>query len=186
MSYGYAAFSNDANPRCCRCYQLDFTSGPVVGKSMIVQVNHLESLGIPWIQLKKPWNPLKSIAKHDRLEWFLIIKVSRLIAWFYSWHLPTQVTNTGSDLGSGQFDLQIPGGGVGIFTQGCPNQWGSWNGGAQYGGVSNRNECYNLPTQLQEGCFWRFDWFANADNPTMNYREVSCPRELTDRTNCFA
>lgn len=32
-----------------------------------------------------------------------------------------QVTNTGGDLGSNHFDLQIPGGGVGIFN-GCQSQ----------------------------------------------------------------
>ena len=32
-----------------------------------------------------------------------------------------QVTNTGGDLGSNHFDLQIPGGGVGIFN-GCETQ----------------------------------------------------------------
>lgn len=32
-----------------------------------------------------------------------------------------QVTNTGGDLGSNQFDLQIPGGGVGIYN-GCQSQ----------------------------------------------------------------
>ncbi|KAG8849485.1 hypothetical protein FRB91_009852 [Serendipita sp. 411] len=44
-----------------------------------------------------------------------------------------QATNTGGDLGSNHFDLLMPGGGVGIFN-GCNAQYGSWNGGAQYGG----------------------------------------------------
>ncbi|KAF4604638.1 hypothetical protein EYR40_003412 [Pleurotus pulmonarius] len=55
-----------------------------------------------------------------------------------------QATNTGGDLGSNHFDILMPGGGVGIFN-GCPAQFGSWNGGAQYGGVSSRSECSNLP-----------------------------------------
>jgi hypothetical protein len=38
-----------------------------------------------------------------------------------------QATNTGGDLGENHFDLLIPGGGVGIFN-GCPAQYGSWNG----------------------------------------------------------
>lgn len=42
--------------------------------------------------------------------------------------LVVQATNTGGDLGSNQFDLLIPGGGVGIYN-GCNSQYGSWNGG---------------------------------------------------------
>lgn len=37
--------------------------------------------------------------------------------------LIVQATNTGGDLGSNQFDLAIPGGGVGIFN-GCTQEWG--------------------------------------------------------------
>ncbi len=32
-------------------------------------------------------------------------------------------TNTGGDVGSGQFDLMIPGGGLGIYKDGCKRQW---------------------------------------------------------------
>ncbi|KAJ8701844.1 hypothetical protein PTI98_000593 [Pleurotus ostreatus] len=94
-----------------------------------------------------------------------------------------QATNTGGDLGSNHFDLLMPGGGVGIFN-GCPAQFGSWNGGAQYGGVSSRSECSNLPAAVQAGCHWRFDWFKGADNPSISFREVQCPAALTDITGC--
>jgi hypothetical protein len=95
-----------------------------------------------------------------------------------------QVTNTGSDLGQNHFDLQIPGGGVGIFN-GCLPQWGSkfvW--GQQYGGVSSIDGCYKLPSQLQNGCIFRFQWFQGADNPTINFRPVACPAELTKISGC--
>lgn len=43
-----------------------------------------------------------------------------------------QVTNTGHDLGHDHFDIQIPGGGVGYFNQGCMAQWNAgpdgWGG----------------------------------------------------------
>ncbi|KAE8740030.1 endo-beta-1,4-glucanase [Frankliniella occidentalis] len=55
--------------------------------------------------------------------------------------LTVQVINTGSDLNSNQFDLQIPGGGFGMFTEGCPKEWPAYTSsawGAQYGGVANR------------------------------------------------
>ncbi|KAI6203947.1 Cellulase [Aphelenchoides besseyi] len=136
LSYGFAAAniagSNEAG-WCCACYKITFTSGPVNGKQMIVQV-----------------------------------------------------TNTGGDLGANHFDLQIPGGGVGIFN-GCSAQWKApadgW--GARYGGVSSRNDCNQLPTALRAGCQWRFDWFKNADNPTMNFQKVACPAEITAKTGCI-
>lgn len=67
-----------------------------------------------------------------------------------------QVTNTGGDLGSNHFDLQMPGGGVGIFN-GCAAQWGAPNDGwgARYGGVSSVSDCASLPSALQAGCKWR-------------------------------
>ena len=96
-----------------------------------------------------------------------------------------QVTNTGSDLGSGHFDLQLPGGGVGLFD-GCTSQWGLptsvW--GQTYGGVSSRSDCSSLPAAIQPGCYFRFDWFMGADNPTMNFAEVACPVELQAKSNC--
>jgi hypothetical protein len=95
-----------------------------------------------------------------------------------------QATNTGADLSYNHFDLQIPGGGLGYFS-GCLSQYnGSYSWGQQYGGVSNRSDCANLPTNIQDGCYWRFDWFMNANNPNITFIEVPCPTNLTSRTNC--
>ena len=74
-----------------------------------------------------------------------------------------QATNTGADLAGGQFDLAIPGGGVGIYNA-CTNQWGapSSGWGAQYGGISD-DTCSALPALLQPGCDFRFgDWFQES------------------------
>lgn len=95
-----------------------------------------------------------------------------------------QATNTGGDLGENHFDLLMPGGGVGIFN-GCPAQFGSWNGGAQYGGVSDRSQCDGLPEPVRQGCNWRFDWFMNADNPTMTFAKTTCPIELVQKSGCL-
>ncbi|KAI7858177.1 RlpA-like double-psi beta-barrel-protein domain-containing protein-containing protein [Circinella umbellata] len=99
--------------------------------------------------------------------------------------LVVQVTNTGGDLGSNHFDLQIPGGGVGIFN-GCESQWNApSNGwGERYGGLSSVSGCSDLPKELQAGCEWRFNWFKNADNPSVSFKEVSCPAELVKKTGC--
>lgn len=96
-----------------------------------------------------------------------------------------QVTNSGADLNPNHFDMQFPGGGVGIFN-GCSSQWGvptaAW--GNQYGGVGSCQNCYNLPAALQNGCLFIFDWFQGADNPTMNYVKVNCPQDLVAITGC--
>ena len=44
LSHGFAAFSQSGS--CCKCYELTFTSGPVSGKKMIVQVNFKIDAGI--------------------------------------------------------------------------------------------------------------------------------------------
>lgn len=95
-----------------------------------------------------------------------------------------QATNTGADLAQGQFDIAMPGGGVGIYN-GCTDEWGapSSGWGAQYGGISS-NTCNEFPSALQPGCDWRFDWFEGADNPTVDYKQVTCPKAITDKTGC--
>ncbi|QDS72490.1 hypothetical protein FKW77_010037 [Venturia effusa] len=94
-----------------------------------------------------------------------------------------QATNTGGDLGSNQFDLAIPGGGVGIFN-GCTAEWGapSSGWGAQYGGISSATACSSFPAKLKPGCDWRFDWFGGADNPTVDFTQVACPAEILAKT----
>ncbi|KAF2182549.1 glycoside hydrolase family 45 protein [Zopfia rhizophila CBS 207.26] len=100
--------------------------------------------------------------------------------------LIVQATNTGGDLGQNHFDLAMPGGGVGMFN-GCTNEWGAppngW--GQQYGGISSRSQCDSFPEKLKPGCYWRFDWFANSDNPDVTFDEVTCPKQITDRSGCI-
>lgn len=96
-----------------------------------------------------------------------------------------QLTNTGADLGSNHFDIALPGGGLGIFTEGCSSQFGSgYQWGNQYGGISSLAECDGLPSELQPGCQFRFGWFENADNPSVEFEQVSCPPEITSITGC--
>ncbi|KAI6185986.1 Cellulase [Aphelenchoides besseyi] len=136
FSYGFAAVkfanSNEAG-WCCGCYQMEFTSGPVAGKTMLIQA-----------------------------------------------------TNTGDDYEANHFDIAMPGGGVGMFN-GCSSQYNapSQGWGEQYGGISSRDECDQLPAVLRPGCQWRFDWFKNAANPTVSFKKVKCPVELTSKTKCI-
>lgn len=95
-----------------------------------------------------------------------------------------QATNTGGDLGSNQFDLAIPGGGVGIYNA-CTDEYNapSSGWGAQYGGIST-DTCSSFPEALQSGCSFRFDWFEGADNPDVEFEQVACPAEITKKTGC--
>ncbi|WP_157360350.1 cellulose binding domain-containing protein [Aliagarivorans marinus] len=113
-------------------------------------------------------------------------------------------TNIGYDVHGGQFDLLIPGGGVGAFNA-CSNQWGVSDHelGAQYGGFLTscqsqlgysdtealkscvRNSCdsvFSDPSMdsLKQGCYWYLDWFEMADNPMLEYEEVACPTALLE------
>lgn len=118
-----------------------------------------------------------------------------------------QATNIGYDVGGGQFDILVPGGGVGAFNA-CSAQWGVSNSelGAQYGGflaackqelgynaslaqykscLTNRcNSVFGSRglTELQQACTWYANWFEAADNPALKYKEVACPAELTSRS----
>ncbi len=118
-----------------------------------------------------------------------------------------QAINIGSDVSNGQFDILIPGGGVGIFNA-CSAQWGVSNNelGAQYGGFlaackqqmgydKSLNEykscvksrCDNVfgsrgLTELHQGCMFFVDWFQAADNPSLKYKEVRCPDELVQHS----
>lgn len=97
-----------------------------------------------------------------------------------------QVTNTGSDLGANQFDIAIPGGGVGIFDKGCSSQWGvpSTGWGDRYGGVSSESQCSELPSALQEGCKFRFEFMGGVSNPAVSFEQVDCPSEIVSVTGC--
>jgi hypothetical protein len=120
-------------------------------------------------------------------------------------HMIVQAINVGGDVGSGQFDLAIPGGGVGLFNA-CSAQWGvsADQLGPDYGGflaackqsvsatdgTALKNcvaqKCTDIfagrgLTELEAGCRWFVEWFHAADNPSLRYAEVPCPSALSDR-----
>jgi hypothetical protein len=102
-----------------------------------------------------------------------------------------QVTNIGYDVtGDHSFDLQIPGGGQGIFDTGCVRQFpgGLFGGystddfdcGVRYGGCADESGCSRLPSELRAGCEWRFGDSYRSDNPYVRFRRVRCPAELVE------
>ncbi|KAK7985336.1 endoglucanase type K [Apiospora saccharicola] len=135
-AYGWAAVKlagSNEQTWCCACYELTFTSGPVKGKTMVVQAS-----------------------------------------------------NTGGDLGQNHFDIAVdarrrrrPLQRLHEPVRRPPNGWG-----AQYGGVSSRSACDSFPEKLKAGCYWRFDWFAGADNPEVTFRQVACPAALVAKSGC--
>lgn len=99
-----------------------------------------------------------------------------------------KVTNTGGDVAGNQFDLMIPGGGVGMYN-GCSRQWGTSDLGEQFGGFLAdctgshadkkdcvRRECMKIPAgAARDGCIWFVDWFEVADNPKFTSQQTDCP-----------
>ncbi|HLV68288.1 MAG TPA: hypothetical protein VKY73_20870 [Polyangiaceae bacterium] len=113
-----------------------------------------------------------------------------------------QAINVGNDVDHTQFDLLVPGGGVGKFNA-CSQQWGSSDLGQQYGGFlascKQQNPDYNAAkncvlnrcqsvfeskgfSELMAGCRWFVEWFGAADNPNFVYKEIECPEELVNRS----
>ncbi len=102
------------------------------------------------------------------------------------------VSNIGGDVGSNQFDIMIPGGGVGLYN-GCGNQLGINSTGAQYGGfitdcksdpscVKQKCSVFSKYPKLQAGCEFSATWMGGANNPTFKFEELeSCPSELSSK-----
>jgi hypothetical protein len=107
-----------------------------------------------------------------------------------------QVVNTGG-IAANQFDLLIPGGGVGANNActGSGKQWGDVSGGSTYGGflttcgynmsciTSMCTAAFGSNSGLMAGCNWFVGWFAAASNPSVKYAEVTCPAELTNKSS---
>jgi hypothetical protein len=105
-----------------------------------------------------------------------------------------QVINIGG-IAANQFDVLIPGGGVGAMN-GCSTQWGSSTDlGVQYGGLLSecksdatcmKGKCSsvfgNVSSVLKAGCDWFTGWYSSADNPSLVYKQVSCPSQLSGKT----
>ncbi len=110
--------------------------------------------------------------------------------------LIVMASNVGSDVQQGQFDVMIPGGGVGLFN-GCAGMgWGSQ--GETYGGLLSEcekeknynaglykscltNKCnatFSNDPVAKEGCLFLANWMNSAGNPEHTYKEVECPEVL--------
>lgn len=163
VSYGYAATSS--GDVCGRCFRLDFTGN----------------------SYNAPGDPGSAALRGKTMV--------------------VQAINIGYDVSGGQFDILVPGGGVGAFNA-CSNQWGvsTRELGAQSGGMlaaCKQDIGYNASleeyksclaercnnvfgsrglTTLQAGCLWYADWFEAADNPSLRYEEVACPRVLIENS----
>ena len=114
-------------------------------------------------------------------------------------------SNIGYDVSGGQFDIMIPGGGVGLFN-GCANILGN-NLGKTYGGLlsdcedevgwngsdeeiyEKRKSCltqkcnsaFGGKAQALQGCLFLANWMEAAGNPLHNYEEVACPDQLKSK-----
>jgi len=122
--------------------------------------------------------------------------------------LIVMATNTGKDVEAGQFDIMIPGGGVGIYDS-FTKQIGASKTemGDQYGGLltacQHEINNYDAPADkfkqcvaqkcnaifgkdakfadLLRGCNWFVDWLQTADNPTYLFKPVECPNYFREK-----
>jgi hypothetical protein len=101
-----------------------------------------------------------------------------------------QVINNGG-VQATQFDLLIPGGGVGALNA-CTTQWGSSvDLGTQYGGwlsecngsascvMGKCQSAFANKPDLMNGCNWFLNWFGASNNPDFVYQKIACPAALT-------
>jgi hypothetical protein len=107
-------------------------------------------------------------------------------------HMIVQVINNGG-VAQDQFDLLIPGGGVGELNA-CNMQWGNADLGARFGGFLAgcngdqscvRDKCNTIfadKPDLMAGCEWFLGWYQAADNPNLTYEQIACPAALTQRS----
>jgi hypothetical protein len=105
-----------------------------------------------------------------------------------------QVTNSGSDVDAGQFDLLVPGGGVGANPGACQTQWGTTDLGSTYGGflttcngdaACTRTRCQTVfadKPDLLAGCEWFLTWYGAADNPNILFKQIACPAAITSKS----
>ena len=103
-----------------------------------------------------------------------------------------QVINNGG-VGGDQFDLLVPGGGVGVLDA-CTKQLGGVDLGAQFGGLLRtcnddatcfRNRCQTAfagKPDLLAGCDWFAGWFSVADNPNISFKQIACPAAITQKS----
>ncbi len=109
-------------------------------------------------------------------------------------------SNIGDDVGRGQFDIMIPGGGAGKFN-GCSGfGWGDQ--GATYGGLLTScldananntgdkiitcltekcNKSFSNDAVAKKGCLFLAEFMFAANNPEVTYREVECPNVLKEK-----
>ena len=114
-------------------------------------------------------------------------------------------TNIGYQVSGGQFEILIPGGGVGLVSN-CDKILGN-NLGKRYGGflsdceeevgynldgdtkyekrksclTSKCNASFTGISQALEGCLFLANWLEAAGNPSLEYEEVECPQELLSK-----
>ena len=119
--------------------------------------------------------------------------------------LIVMASNIGYDVVNNQFDIMIPGGGVGNFN-GCDEILGK-NIGERNGGLlsdcenevgwgydddtlyTKRKECltnkcntiFSNNAKARQGCLFLSDYMEAAGNPLHTYKEIECPKILKDK-----
>jgi len=88
------------------------------------------------------------------------------------------------------FDVLIPGAGQGAYDSGCMLQYpdsstDDFDCGLRVGGCAHNSSCADMPTKLQGGCSWRFEWYrwlaggGRTNMPYVRFHRVQCPSKIT-------
>jgi hypothetical protein len=163
LAYAFAATPGSGN-QCGKCFQIQFDGG---------------------------WQDAEARVTHKAIKGKTLIVMS---------------SNIGHDVSGGQFDVLIPGGGVGAFDsfskqlnisvndlgeqfggllRTCDNEINGWNATLEQWQTCLRNKCNAVfgskSKLLLDGCLWQANWYMAANNPTVLYKEVTCPEYLVQK-----
>lgn len=98
-----------------------------------------------------------------------------------------QASNTAYDITTtNRFSIAIPGGNQ-TREDGCTRQYNLDQSvfGQMGTGIGSKGDCDRLPQDIRDACRWRFDWYKDAAFPAAKFKRVTCPKELTERTQCI-
>ncbi|MBN2803094.1 MAG: hypothetical protein JXR91_08365 [Deltaproteobacteria bacterium] len=156
LSYGYAAVPVTGDI-CGKCYQLYFTGGRVIGKTMIVQavnIGYDVAGGLFDIQI-----PGGGVGAFDACSKQWGVASSSLGA-NYGGFLSTCKSTYGT--GASTSVLQS------CVMDKCNSIFGA----------TGRED-------LLAGCKWFVDWFEVSDVPTLIYKEIACPAAITANSGMY-
>jgi hypothetical protein len=183
LAYGFAAVNPDVI-ECGACYQLEFdgnwhsnpnprpTNRAIKGKTMIVMASNIGGVELNQFDIMIPGG---GTGDFDSFSNQLGIKNT-------DWKMGQEDVTFGGLLTNCLYD--------GINMVLGLNGANAIRDGSHRANLEQWQECLrigckrifsNKAKELYDGCLWHVDWFMAADNPTLYYKKVDCPKYLIDK-----